>query len=94
MDELLSVLSRARSLLSSSDNDFIWSTWADQTAATADIDSWIDKIKDDCSSDISQLKLLFAPTGGIQEVAVSSGWGEEYLALARSFDEAIASLSP
>jgi len=32
------------------------------------------------------LWLLFAGTGAIQDVAESSGWGEEFIALADRFD--------
>jgi hypothetical protein len=34
------------------------------------------------------LSVLFAPTGPIQEVSVSSGWGEAFLELAERFDRA------
>ncbi|HEX8181606.1 MAG TPA: hypothetical protein VF525_18845 [Pyrinomonadaceae bacterium] len=36
------------------------------------------------------MEVLFAPTGPMQEVSLSSGWGEEFLALAERFDEAMA----
>ncbi|MET7426496.1 hypothetical protein [Dactylosporangium sp. NPDC005555] len=34
--------------------------------------------------------ILFAPTGPIQEVAISSGWGDAFLELADRFDAAMA----
>ena len=42
--------------------------------------------------DRMDLALLFAPTGNIQEVAESSGWSHEFLALAKRFDAAIESV--
>ena len=36
------------------------------------------------------LTVLFAPTGPIQEVSISSGWGEEFLSLAEQFDRAVS----
>lgn len=36
------------------------------------------------------LAILFAPTGPIQEVAISSGWGDAFLELADRFDAAMA----
>ena len=36
-----------------------------------------------------RLETLFAPTGPLQEVSVSSGWGEEFLNMARRFDAAM-----
>ena len=38
---------------------------------------------------VEVLKLLFAPTGSIQEVSISSGWGQEFLSLSARFDEVI-----
>jgi hypothetical protein len=35
------------------------------------------------------LETQFIPTGPIQEVSVSSGWGKEFLALATEFDAAL-----
>jgi hypothetical protein len=36
-----------------------------------------------------ELRVLFAPTGPIQEVSVSSGWGDAFLELADRFDDAM-----
>ena len=36
------------------------------------------------------MEVLFAPTGPIQEVSLSSGWGKEFLALSERFDDAMA----
>jgi hypothetical protein len=35
------------------------------------------------------LSILFAPTGNIQEVSISSGWGEAFLELTARFDAAL-----
>jgi hypothetical protein len=40
------------------------------------------------------MEVLFAPTGPIQEVSLSSGWGGEFLALAERFDEAMTTNDP
>ena len=42
---------------------------------------------DDAGRD--RLQLLFAPTGALQETSLSSGWGEEFVALATRFDDAV-----
>jgi hypothetical protein len=34
------------------------------------------------------LSILFAPTGSIQEVSLSSGWGDEFIYLSMDFDRA------
>ncbi|THF82691.1 hypothetical protein [Cohnella fermenti] len=36
---------------------------------------------------ISELNILFAPTGSFQEISIASGWGEKFIELAALFDE-------
>lgn len=37
--------------------------------------------------DTAQLRLLFAPTGPIQDIAIDNGWGAEFLLLAAEVDK-------
>ena len=39
------------------------------------------------------MQVLFAPTGPVQEVSISSGWGEEFLTLASRFDTELSRIS-
>ena len=36
-----------------------------------------------------ELRVLFAPTGAIQEIALANGWSERYMQLASGFDTAV-----
>jgi len=90
---LIDVLLEARTLLSRPDNDFSRSTWDDAAEAVAEIDAALKRVRAD---DVAPgrmpiaITVLFAPTGPLQEVALSSGWGDEFLAVADRFDTAIA----
>ncbi|MEI5681886.1 MULTISPECIES: hypothetical protein [unclassified Mesorhizobium] len=37
-----------------------------------------------------KMKVIFAPTGPLQEASISSGWADEYLRLAGRFDVELA----
>jgi len=89
MRQLLSVLRDTRAKLADSGNDFTWSSWEDQPAALAELDHHLSAL---AAGQIDKLVLdvLFAPTGPIQEVSLSSGWGDDFLALALRYDTAIA----
>ena len=39
-----------------------------------------------------EVELLFAPTGALQELSISNGWGEVYLKLSAEFDRTICCL--
>ena len=89
--ELLDVLTATRDLLARPENDFDWSSWRDQGAALQEMDDIIANVRIE-RVDKRTLDVLFAPTGPIQEVSLSSGWGREFLAIAERYDNAISSM--
>jgi hypothetical protein len=89
--KLIDVLREARELLARPDNSFLWSSWDSCEDALRQVDGLITRIEAGDMPDRMDLTVLFAPTGDIQEVAESSGWGREFLALAERFDSAIGS---
>jgi hypothetical protein len=86
---LIEVLWEAREFLARADNDFAWSSWKDAPAALREIDGIVSRIESGHMPKRSDIELLFLPTGPIQEVSVSSGWGQEFVELASRFDAAI-----
>lgn len=87
--ELVEVLRETRELLARPDNNFIWSHWNATADALREFDALVAQIESGDTSRRSDLELLFAPTGSIQEVSVSSGWGDEFLAVSERFDAVI-----
>ncbi len=87
-DALLQVLRDTRALIARPENNFDWSSWEDGAAALREIDALIECVCNGAEPDPLQLRVLFAPTGPIQEVSLSSGWGEIFLKLAQRFDAA------
>ena len=88
--ELAEVLREARFLLARQGNDFAWSHWEGRDDALRELDEKIAAVMDGPLPERAGLSILFAPTGSIQEVSVSSGWGQEFLTLAARFDAAEA----
>lgn len=88
-EELLEVLKETRELLALPDNDFGWSSWDNVEDALAEFDQTISSIEADRYSRFSKLTTLFAPTGSIQEVSVSSGWGKKFIEVSEKFDTAL-----
>lgn len=85
---LLDVLREARGLLALPGNDFVWSSWQDEDAALLELDTLIAALEAGRLPSRLDLSILFAPTGPIQEVSISSGWADEFLVLASRFDRA------
>lgn len=86
---LVEVLQEARGLLARPGNDFAWSSWESAADALREIDTLITRIQAGDTPKRLDLEVLFAPTGPVQEVSLSSGWGQEFLKLAEKFDSAI-----
>jgi hypothetical protein len=91
---LANVLRSAAELLSLPDSDFAWSSWVDQAAAIAEIDAMLAVVESGELPDPTSLSTLFAPTGPIQEVSLSSGWADTFLKLAERYDRAERLLWP
>jgi hypothetical protein len=85
---LIDVLNRTRQLLLLPENDFAWSRWDDAKAAIRDIDGFIELLRGGELPPRMDLSILFAPTGSIQEVSLSSGWGDQFIFLSMQFDRA------
>jgi hypothetical protein len=58
-------------------------------AALAELDRQIAAIERGQLPRRLDLEVIFAPTGPIQEVSLSGGWAEEFLALADRFDAVV-----
>src|SRR6185503_18399386 len=91
LKKLISVFEETRKLLALPDNNFAWSSWDDSHDALAEIDTILSSLRSGILPGERTMQVLFAPTGPIQEVGVSSGWADEFLELANSFDDAVAS---
>lgn len=94
MEELIAVFLRAREALSRPDNDFSRSSWHGPDDAVQEIDQILAKLRAGALPDELEMKVLFAATGPIQEVSLSSGWGQAFLELADDFDSALEHVRP
>lgn len=76
MTEIEQIIADLRALAARPENDFTYSWWD----TTAEVLEELDGITRD------GLSTLFLPTSGMQELAISSGWGNEFNSLADRFE--------
>lgn len=91
-ESLIHVLESAIELISIPENDFCWSSWSSEQEAKQEIQSLIFIVKNEALPDRMKISVLFAPTGPLQEVSLSSGWAEAFLKVAEKYDEVEALL--
>ena len=87
--ELVEVLREARALVARPGNDFSWSSWIDAEHALWEVDGLVAVLEAGALPPSSAISILFAPTGPMQELALSSGWGDTFIALADRCDAAL-----
>ena len=89
--ELIAVLGEARASLSRPDADYTWSSWRDAEHALCEIDAIATGLRAGDAPSYA-LQFVFLPTGPMQEVAMSSGWGDAFVDLANRMDAAVEAL--
>lgn len=88
--QVTSLLLQVRDQVDSPSTDILWSKYDSLEELLQSLDSLIKKVKEnEDDSIIEDLKLLFAPTGSLQEISLSSGWPKEFLELSQRFDQLI-----
>ncbi len=84
---LLDIFYRARDLVAQPRNDFAWSSWRDAEHALEEIDGIVAALQR--GETPAGMSIIFAPTGPMQELSLSSGWGNRFLGLAEEYDAAM-----
>ena len=92
IESLIHVLEAAIELISLPDNDFCWSRWEDEEQEKSELLGLVSTLKSGVLPERLKLAVLFAPTGPLQEVSLSSGWAEPFLKVAEKYDEVEALL--
>jgi len=88
-ENLINLLYEIIELVSTRDANMVWSTFDAKEVLILELENYIQRLKNNDFSSIEQLNGLFLPTGDLQEIAISSGWSEEYLSISKKFDELI-----
>jgi hypothetical protein len=83
---LLTVLQQTLAFIKSSEK---LSSYADKDRLERELNSVIISVKTKSASK-QTLTYLYAPTGPIQELAISNNWSEEFLDLASAVDNLVA----
>jgi hypothetical protein len=82
---LTDILQRCRALCQAS-HDAVWSSTG-VSEIVAMLDRGIESIERRAELNRDELRLLFAPTGALQETSIDNGWSHEYLLLSAEFDQ-------
>ncbi len=85
MDDLGRVLTRTLELVATS-RDPLGSA-GDVASAVKELEFQLQRLEGSLALDPSLVRLMFAPTGSLQDISIHNGWGEEFLRLASQVDK-------
>jgi hypothetical protein len=86
--ELAGILNDVVAVCEASPQNVDWAGYEDQSELLEDLRQHIRRLRTGDLRGLSDLRVLFLPTGPLQDIAIDSGWHEIYLVLASRFDEA------
>lgn len=92
IDELIGLLDVIRILIDSPNTNVIWSQFESVEDVLIKLDTLKWRVELGDNKVITDLRILFAPTGSFQEISIDSGWGEKFIELATRFDKIIDSV--
>jgi hypothetical protein len=73
--------------------NFIYSRYDNAALAIADMKDIINSLRIGNLIVLNKLKILFAPTGSIQEISIDSDWCADYVDIASRVDDLIFAIS-
>ena len=87
METLISALEEAVSFLRESQSSMYAGLTVEEIIEKLEFEAT--KAKNDKPVDVKLLRLLFAPTGAIQDTAIDNKWGDEFLRISEVVDQFI-----
>lgn len=88
MSLLVDVLAASIELVSLDGNDFTWSSWPDRESAKHELSELLESVREGRIPQRLSVSVLYAATGPMQALSMSSGWVDTFVKLAGYFDAA------
>ena len=82
-------ISRLKYLLSLPDTDVCWSNYNNAEEAIKELETLEKGILNQDKNAVNSLLFLLLPTACLQEISISSGWGDEFLGIAERLENAL-----
>jgi|KBSSwiS6_1023812.scaffolds.fasta_scaffold20545_2 hypothetical protein len=83
--ELIDIINKVKAKISDN-SDMVWTHYGNAKQLTDELRLYTQELQNGNMSSLEKIKLLFLPTGTLQEHSISNGWRDEYLKLAEKFD--------
>ena len=86
--QLAGIIDEVLEIVKAHPQDLNWQTYYDsEQELLQDLRDHAERLRRGDSSRLAELKFSLLPTGRLNEIAFSSGWGDAYVRLANEFDD-------
>jgi hypothetical protein len=86
--QLVEIIDDLLTIVQSNRQDLNWQPdYSNERDLIEDLRDHAERMRRGDSSRLPELRYVLLPTGALNEIAFSSGWGESYVRLANRFDE-------
>jgi hypothetical protein len=92
-EKIIGILNEIVQILRLGQTDVAWSHYDTVDEAVADLNAHVERLRSGDLSGMFDLRMLFAPTGSLQEISINSGWGDEFLVISEQFDKAVKGIA-
>jgi len=86
LHDLISLIEEIIVILKSPYTDTTWTHWDTPAEALINFSQILEKLKNNDKTVLKELEIIFLPTGSLQDLSISSGWGDKYIDLSKKFD--------
>ncbi|MFQ5976775.1 MAG: hypothetical protein ACE5OZ_01435 [Candidatus Heimdallarchaeota archaeon] len=86
INALRALLEEVVMIIETSDTNLTWSGYDSEEEIILKLRDHIGKLGVNEIATVAEIKLLFAPTSSLQDIAIHSGWGDDFLAISSKVD--------
>jgi hypothetical protein len=84
-NELIEIIKKVKQKITDR-SDMTWTTYETPAQLRDELEVYINQFQADDISSLEKIKMLFLPTGTLQEHSICNGWTDEFLNLSTEFD--------
>lgn len=87
---IINILKEVKTFIEVPNVDTSWSGYDTAQDLIMDLNNYIKRAEELDETVITEINLLFAPTGALQEISINNGWSDGFIKIAERFDEIVS----
>ena len=89
--DLIDIIEKVKEKITDAGN-MVWTDYNNAKELRDELESYIQELQTGNNTCLEKLRVLFLPTGTLQEHSISNGWADVYIVLSENFDKVSATM--